>query len=84
MDVRGCAGAHGVDLQRGDAGTRQVERLARVLILGSGIVGWDGWMAVLRGSDWEGWAIEEIDYAPEPVTELRQGLEFYRTRLHRG
>lgn len=84
MHWKDCAGAHAGHLLRGDQATRHVEMLTHFRILGSGIVDWDGWMNVLRGSDWSGWAIEEIDYAPEPVTELRQGLKFYRTRLHRA
>lgn len=84
MHWKDCAGAHAGHLLRGDQATRHVEMLKHFRVLGSGIVDWQGWMKVLRENSWEGWAIEEIDYAPNPVAELRQGLEYYREHLRRA
>jgi inosose dehydratase len=45
------------------------------------MVNWKEWMEVLRDKQWSGWATEEIDMSPDPVGELREGLEYFRTEL---
>jgi len=40
-------------------------------------------MHVLHGAQWSGWAVEEIDDSPDPVGELRQGLEYFQRELAR-
>jgi inosose dehydratase len=50
-------------------------------VLGSGIIDWREWQRVLRDANWSGWAIAEIDMSPDPIGEIRQGLEYFRREL---
>jgi inosose dehydratase len=52
-------------------------------VLGSGIVDWKSWQEILRDANWSGWAIAEIDMSPDPIGEIRQGLEFFQRELSR-
>jgi inosose dehydratase len=66
---------------RGDQKERHATMLTYFRVLGSGKVNWTEWMEILRDNGWRGWAIEEIDMSPDPVGELRQGLEYFRAEL---
>lgn len=81
MHWKDCIGPLSGHVLRGDQKERHAEMLRSFRILGDGIVDWDEWMRVLRDHDWSGWAIEEIDNSPDPVAELRKGLECFRDRL---
>lgn len=48
---------------------RQIEWFATV---GTGIVDWTAWMRLLRDVRYRGWAVFELDTAPDPVRDLQQ------------
>lgn len=81
MHWKDCSEPLSGHVLRGDQKQRHATMLKYFRILGSGRLDWRAWMRVLRDADWAGWAIEEIDMSPDPIGELRQGLEFYRTEL---
>lgn len=81
MHWKDCAAPLSGHLLRGEQKERHAVMLRNFRVMGSGIVNWDEWMRVLRTSGWSGWATEEIDNSPDPVAELKQGLEFFRTQL---
>ena len=81
MHWKDCIGPLGGHTLRGDAKARHDVMLTSFRILGSGTVDWREWMAILRRNAWSGWAIEEIDNSFDPVSELRQGLDFFRREL---
>jgi inosose dehydratase len=81
MHWKDCASPLPGHILRGDQKERHSVMLTYFRILGSGIVDWEEWMRILRDANWAGWAVEEIDNSPDPVGELRQGLEFFRSRL---
>ncbi|GAA1922336.1 myo-inosose-2 dehydratase [Microbacterium aoyamense] len=81
MHWKDCAAPLSGHVLRGDGLQRHDVMLTYFRILGSGTVDWRGWMEVLREHGWRGWASEEIDNSPDPVGELRQGLEYFRTEL---
>lgn len=60
---------------------RHREMLTHFAVMGQGLVDWPEWMRVLAAAEWSGWAVEELDHSPDPVGELRQGLEYFRTEL---
>ncbi|KAE8765929.1 sugar phosphate isomerase/epimerase family protein [Georgenia thermotolerans] len=66
---------------RGDQKERHAVMLTYFRVLGSGRVDWHEWMRILRDHGWSGWATEEIDMSPDPVGELRQGLEYFQRAL---
>lgn len=81
MHWKDCAAPLPGHVLRGDQKERHAEMLRSFRVLGDGTVDWEEWMRILRGHDWSGWAMEEIDNSPDPVHELRHGLEFFRERL---
>ncbi|MFT4283668.1 MAG: sugar phosphate isomerase/epimerase [Protaetiibacter sp.] len=81
MHWKDCIGPRSGHLQRGDQKQRHEQTMQSFRILGSGIVDWTQWMHILREHGWSGWATEEIDHSPDPVVELRQGLEYFREHL---
>ncbi|WP_432990593.1 sugar phosphate isomerase/epimerase family protein [Dactylosporangium sp. CA-233914] len=81
MHWKDCAQPLSGHVLRGDQKERHATMLTHFRILGSGKVDWSEWMRILRDNRWRGWAIEEIDMSPDPVGELRQGLEYFRTAL---
>jgi inosose dehydratase len=50
-------------------------------VLGSGTVDWHEWERILRDANWTGWAQAEIDMSPDPVGEIRQGLDYFEREL---
>jgi inosose dehydratase len=50
-------------------------------IFGDGIIDWHAWQHVLADAHWRGWAMAENDMAPDPIAEIRKGLEYYRAEL---
>jgi inosose dehydratase len=50
-------------------------------VLGAGTVNWKDWQRILRDANWSGWAQAEIDMSPDPVGEIRQGLDYFRREL---
>ncbi|HEY9498340.1 MAG TPA: sugar phosphate isomerase/epimerase [Terrimesophilobacter sp.] len=81
MHWKDCAVPLSAHLLRGNQKERHAVMLTHFRILGSGMVNWKEWMEVLRDKQWSGWATEEIDMSPDPVGELREGLEYFRTEL---
>jgi inosose dehydratase len=60
---------------------RHAEMLTYFRVLGNGIVDWIEWQRVLREANWSGWAIAEIDMSPDPIGEIRSGVEFFERKL---
>lgn len=81
MHWKDCCAPLSGHVLRGDQKERHARMLTQFRIMGSGIVDWREWMRILRDAEWRGWATEEIDHSPDPVGELRQGLEFFRREL---
>lgn len=48
---------------------------------GSGRVDWPAWARLLRERRFEGWAILELDAAPNPVSDIADGLMLVRQEL---
>jgi sugar phosphate isomerase/epimerase len=48
---------------------------------GIGRVDWQGWIRLLRDRGYEGWAILELDAAPNPVEDIAAGLTLVRQAL---
>lgn len=49
--------------------------------LGTGRVDWPAWSRLLRDRGFAGWAILELDAAPNPVGDIADGLAFVRQAL---
>jgi len=81
MHWKDCAHPLSGHVLRGDQKERHADMLKAFRVLGSGTVDWKEWMRVLRDHSWRGWATEEIDNSPDPVGELRTGLEYFRREL---
>jgi len=48
---------------------RQIQWFAPV---GTGVVDWPAWLRLLRDLNYQGWAVLELDAAPDPVGDLQQ------------
>ncbi|HRW08560.1 MAG TPA: sugar phosphate isomerase/epimerase [Caldilineaceae bacterium] len=48
---------------------RQIQWFAPV---GEGVVDWSGWLRLLRDLNFQGWAVLELDAAPDPVGDLQR------------
>ena len=48
---------------------RQIQWFAPV---GEGVVDWPGWLRLLRDLNYQGWAVLELDAAPNPVEDLQR------------
>jgi sugar phosphate isomerase/epimerase len=48
---------------------------------GLGRVDWPAWARLLRDRGYEGWAILELDAAPDPVRDIASGLTLVRQAL---
>lgn len=48
---------------------RQIQWFAPV---GEGVVDWPGWLRLLRDLNFQGWAVLELDAAPDPVADLQR------------
>ncbi|MFV0254304.1 MAG: sugar phosphate isomerase/epimerase family protein [Beutenbergiaceae bacterium] len=81
MHWKDCATPLSGHVLRGNQKERHSVMLTHFRILGSGRIDWRRWMEILREHQWRGWATEEIDNSPDPIAELRQGLEYFRTEL---
>lgn len=81
MHWKDCACPLSGHVLRGNQKERHAVMLTHFRVLGSGAIDWKAWMRVLRDAEWSGWAMEEIDNSPEPVEELRRGLEYFRREL---
>ena len=81
MHWKDCAAPLSGHVLRGDQKERHSVMLTYFRVLGSGTIDWAAWMNILKEHGWKGWATEEIDNSPDPVGELRQGLEYFRTHL---
>lgn len=55
---------------------RQIQWFAPV---GQGVVDWPGWLRLLRDLNYQGWAVLELDAAPDPVADL-QNIRTYIAR----
>jgi inosose dehydratase len=68
------------------AGLTGMERHAHMLehfrILGAGAqVDWPAWMEVLGRAGWTGSAMAEIDMSPDPIGEIRFGIDYFDDTL---
>jgi sugar phosphate isomerase/epimerase len=81
MHWKDCAMPLSGHVLRGDQKARHLVMLTYFRVLGSGTLDWKEWMRILRDNGWAGWATEEIDHSPDPVRELKQGLEYFRREL---
>lgn len=57
---------------------RQVQWFAGV---GAGVVDWHGWLRTLRDLHYTGWAVFELDAAPDPVGELQKIKQYVESAL---
>ncbi len=57
---------------------RQVQWFATV---GAGVVDWPAWICLLRDLRYAGWAVFELDVAPDPVGELQRIKRYVETSL---
>jgi sugar phosphate isomerase/epimerase len=57
---------------------RQIQWFAAV---GSGVVDWPAWVRLLRDLNYGGWAVFELDTAPNPVEDLRQIMAYVKGAL---
>ncbi len=57
---------------------RQIQWFAAV---GSGVVDWPAWMRLLRNLQYEGWAVLELDAAPDPIGDLQQIQSYIQRSL---
>jgi sugar phosphate isomerase/epimerase len=57
---------------------RQVQWFAGV---GTGVVDWPAWMRLLRELAYTGWAVFELDTAPDPVGELQRTKAYVESAL---
>jgi sugar phosphate isomerase/epimerase len=57
---------------------RQIQWFAAV---GAGVVDWPAWMRLLRDLQYEGWAVLELDAAPDPVSDLQQIQSYIQRSL---
>lgn len=48
---------------------------------GIGRVDWHAFVKLLRDTQYEGWAILELDAAPDPIADIAAGLKFINTAL---
>jgi sugar phosphate isomerase/epimerase len=48
---------------------------------GLGRVDWQAWIRLLRDRNYQGWAILELDAAPDPVRDIQNGLTLVRQAL---
>ncbi|MCW3492634.1 sugar phosphate isomerase/epimerase family protein [Microbacterium sp. SSM24] len=60
---------------------RHAVMLTYFRVLGQGRVDWHEWQRILKGAQWRGWAIAEIDMSPDPIAEIRAGIEFFDREL---
>jgi len=57
---------------------RQIQWFAAV---GSGVVDWPAWLRLLRDLQFQGWAVLELDAAPDPVSDLKKISQYVRGAL---
>jgi sugar phosphate isomerase/epimerase len=57
---------------------RQVQWFAPV---GEGVVDWPAWMRLLRDMRYAGWALFELDAAPDPIGELKKIRQYVDSAL---
>jgi sugar phosphate isomerase/epimerase len=57
---------------------RQIEWFAAV---GTGVVDWPAWLRLLRDVQYRGWAVLELDTAPDPVGDLKKIKQYVDSAL---
>lgn len=57
---------------------RQIQWFAPV---GSGVVDWPAWMRLLRDVNYTGWAVLELDTAPDPIGDLQRIRQYVERSL---
>jgi sugar phosphate isomerase/epimerase len=57
---------------------RQIQWFAAV---GTGVVDWPTWLRLLRDIQYRGWAVLELDAAPDPLGELKQIKQYVNRAL---
>lgn len=60
---------------------RHAEMMRYFRIFGQGAIDWRAWQRVLSDGSWRGWAMAENDMAPDPVGEIRAGIDFFSAEL---
>ncbi|MEC3853661.1 sugar phosphate isomerase/epimerase family protein [Paenarthrobacter ureafaciens] len=81
MHWKDCIGPLNAADLRGPIMDRHAVMLTHFRILGNGIVDWREWQRILRDANWSGWAIAEIDMSPDPIGEVRAGIDFFEREL---
>jgi sugar phosphate isomerase/epimerase len=57
---------------------RQIQWFAAV---GTGVVDWPAWLRLLRELRYQGWAVFELDTAPDPVGDLKKIMRYVESAL---
>ena len=57
---------------------RQIQWFAAV---GTGVVDWPAWLRLLRDLQYRGWAVLELDAAPNPLEDLKQIKQYVERAL---
>jgi sugar phosphate isomerase/epimerase len=57
---------------------RQIQWFAPV---GQGVVDWPAWMRLLRDMRYQGWALFELDAAPDPIGDLKRIRQYVESAL---
>ncbi|HJZ45624.1 MAG TPA: sugar phosphate isomerase/epimerase [Roseiflexaceae bacterium] len=57
---------------------RQIQWFAPV---GTGVVDWPAWLRLLRDLQYRGWAVLELDTAPDPLGDLKKIKQYVETAL---
>lgn len=61
---------------------RHDEMIRYFRVLGSGaMVDWPSWTKILKHAEWDGWSVAELDMSPEPLAEIRAGIEYFEQVL---
>lgn len=81
MHWKDCVGPLDGATLTGPIMERHAVMLTYFRVLGTGTVDWQEWQRILKSADWSGWAVAEIDMSPDPVGEIRAGLDFFDERL---
>ncbi|WP_442575355.1 sugar phosphate isomerase/epimerase family protein [Microbacterium sp. F51-2R] len=81
MHWKDCAAPLDAATLEGSFFERHAIMLTYFRVLGQGVVDWPAWQQVLRDAQWEGWAHAEIDMSPDPLGEIRAGIEYFRSTL---
>jgi inosose dehydratase len=81
MHWKDCVGPLDGATLTGPIMERHAVMLTYFRVLGQGRVDWREWQRILEAAQWRGWAIAEIDMSPDPIGEIRAGVDYFRSTL---